>query len=456
MACDPLTLLIPVENQVRELDAKLLLSCVAVERGYPVVIGSRAFMHYAASSLPRGVYLAKSMRKLSDRMFRILRMLGHEIVAFDEEGLVRLRDDEYHRRRLSAKAMGRSSHLLAWGPDNARAFREFPGYRNTPIHVTGNARTDMMRSELRDYFKPEMEQICDRFGRFVLVNSNFSEVNHFLPGLRVTKQLAEAKGPSGESQYMMDRAHYRVGIYRAFQEMLPKLAEANPDLQIVLRPHPSESHDAWLDLCRDAANVQVVNEGAVLPWIMASTMTISNGCTTSVEARLLGSPSVSYKPLSDEAFDHRVTDDVAHHATSLEHLFSLVRDADAGKLGIRDDEVSRSTLSQHVTATSGRLAAERIIDVLDEAGYASGPLPSPSIAQSAVGHLENSVRTVEKSINTRRPGHRNHWSFYRHRFPELRVDHLEDRVARMAELLDRFRGISVRQIGHELFRVWAR
>ena len=52
------TLIIPVENQVRELDAKLLLSCVAAERGFPVILGSRAFVHFEVASLPRGVYLA--------------------------------------------------------------------------------------------------------------------------------------------------------------------------------------------------------------------------------------------------------------------------------------------------------------------------------------------------------------------------------------------------------------
>ena len=33
-------LLIPVENQIRELDPKLLLACVAAERGFSSVIGS--------------------------------------------------------------------------------------------------------------------------------------------------------------------------------------------------------------------------------------------------------------------------------------------------------------------------------------------------------------------------------------------------------------------------------
>ena len=48
------TLIIPVESQVRELDAKLLLACVAAERGFPVVIGSSAFVHHAMASLSQG------------------------------------------------------------------------------------------------------------------------------------------------------------------------------------------------------------------------------------------------------------------------------------------------------------------------------------------------------------------------------------------------------------------
>jgi len=76
------TLIIPVEIQVREMDAKILLSCVAAERGFPVIIDSRAYVHYQVASIPRGVYLAKSLRTLSIRMFKILRQLGHEIVAW--------------------------------------------------------------------------------------------------------------------------------------------------------------------------------------------------------------------------------------------------------------------------------------------------------------------------------------------------------------------------------------
>ena len=88
-------LLIPVENQVRELDPKLLLACIAARRGFSSVIGSRRQLDFRIASLPRGLYLSKSMTVRSIKMFKILRKLGHEIVAWDEEDLVRYASRPY-------------------------------------------------------------------------------------------------------------------------------------------------------------------------------------------------------------------------------------------------------------------------------------------------------------------------------------------------------------------------
>ena len=192
MTAQPATIIMPVESQVRELDAKVLLSCLAAERGFPVVIGSRAFVHFMVDRIPRGVYLAKSMRTLSIRMFAILRRLGHEIVAWDEEGLVRWPDEEYYRWRLSPVTLAQVSHLLAWGEDDADVLRHYSGYPGTPIHITGNPRIDLLRPELRDFYREKADRLRQEYGDFVLINTNFSKVNHFFP------HLSELKKPAGE------------------------------------------------------------------------------------------------------------------------------------------------------------------------------------------------------------------------------------------------------------------
>ena len=85
-----MALLIPVENQVRELDPKLLLACVAARRGFSSVIGSRRELEFRIDSYPKSIYLSKSMTGRSLIIFRIARKFGHEIVTWDEEALVHL------------------------------------------------------------------------------------------------------------------------------------------------------------------------------------------------------------------------------------------------------------------------------------------------------------------------------------------------------------------------------
>ncbi len=47
------SLLIPVENQIRELDAKLRLATVAAKRGLASIIGPKRLVESRAASYPR-------------------------------------------------------------------------------------------------------------------------------------------------------------------------------------------------------------------------------------------------------------------------------------------------------------------------------------------------------------------------------------------------------------------
>ncbi len=145
-------LIVPVENQVRELDPKLLLACIAARRGFSVIIGSHREIDLRISSLPQGLYLNKSMTDRNLKMFRIMEYLGHEILTWDEEALVHLPAETYYSRRLSPVAIRYNSHLFAWGEDNAELWRRYPGLPpDMPIHVTGNPRSDMLRTDLRSF-----------------------------------------------------------------------------------------------------------------------------------------------------------------------------------------------------------------------------------------------------------------------------------------------------------------
>jgi surface carbohydrate biosynthesis protein len=442
------TLIIPVENQLRELDAKLLLSCVAAERGFPVVLGSRAFIHFAVASLPRGVYLAKSMRALSNRMFDIIRKVGHEIVAWDEEALVRAPDAQYWERRLSAGTVQKVSAIIAWGPDDARVFREYPGYTGAPIYITGNPRVDMMRREVRSFYNEEVERIRERFGRFVLINTNFGWNNHFIPNFA---QINNAGKPMGG--FMTSLVAHRTAIFEHFQKMVPALSEALPGFTILVRPHPTESHVPWNEIAGGLGNVKVVHEGNVIPWLMACEALVHNSCTTAVEAFVLGTPAVAYQPVRMKTFDDELPNSLSHRAFSIEELGRTLGSILAGEQRIDDQPNRRQLIERHIAALEGPLAAERMVDVLEQSGYASRPPPRPSPSRYLEGWVHTKARNCVKAINMRRSKHRNSIEYHAHRFPDIAVEELREKVERLGKQLGRFEKVRVRQISQHIFGI---
>jgi len=452
------TLIVPVEAQVRELDAKLLLACAAAERGFSVVLGSRAFVHFGVADLPRGVYLAKSMRKLSDKMFSILRELGHEIAAFDEEALVRFANPVYHARRLSAKAMADVSVLMAWGDDDADALRAFPGYTGVPIHVTGNPRMDLLREELLPVFKPEADELRRRFGDFVLVNTNFGAVNAFVPSLNVMQPVGDELKPGANAlgfsaEFAAGLYAHKRTIFEAFERLVPALCDALPAHTIVVRPHPSEDHAPWQRAVAGRANGAVVHENTVIPWLMAAQALVHNGCTTAVEAAVVGTPAVAYQPVRSERFDFHLPNALSVCAQDDAGVVGLVRQAVNGALPVQGAEERQRVLAHHVAALEGALAADRMVDVLVGAGFAAAPPPRPPLARLARGWLRTKRRTAKKRRNMRLADHRNAAEYHRHRFPGVDVPSLEARIARFGSQLGRFQQIRVTPLSEHLFRI---
>jgi surface carbohydrate biosynthesis protein len=339
------TLLIPVENQVRELDPKLLLAYVGAKRGFSCILGFRREMHFHISSFSPGIYLSKSMTAASDSMFQIMRKLGHEIIAWDEEALVHLPPETYFSRRLSPVAMEFVSHMLAWGQDNAELWRQYPHLpHEAEIHVTGNPRNDLLRPEFRHYYEETVGEFRKRHGDFILINTNFNHVNAFYPGLNVFvppdkpgEKPRYGRGAKGMTrEYAEGLRDHKQAIFEKFQQLIPAAEKAFPKYNIIVRPHPTENQEIYRQIAARCERVVVTNEGNVVPWLMAAKALIHNGCTTGVEAYVMGVPAISYRASINENYDYgfyRLPNLLSHQCFDFEELSTTLGKILAGELG---------------------------------------------------------------------------------------------------------------------------
>ena len=440
-------LLIPVENQVRELDPKLLLACIAARRGFSSVIGSRQQLDFRIASFPRGIYLSKSMTVRSIKMFKILRKLGHEIVAWDEEALVHLPPEIYFSRRLSPKAMGYLSHLFAWGQDNAELWRQYPELPpEVPIHITGNPRNDMLRPEMHGFFEDDVEKLRNTYGDFILINTNFNHINAFYPVQslflpvnkpgEVPKFGRAARGMTRE--FAEGFRDHKLAIFEDFKRLIPSLENAFPDYTIVVRPHPTEKHEIYHEIAARCERVRVTNEGNVIPWLMAAKALIHNGCTTGVEAFVMRVPAISYRATVNDYYDYgfyQLPNRLSHQCFDFEELRATLRRILAGELGATDGNERKSLIDHYLAARSGPLACERIVDVLEKITAGRSRLPEPTLKARVDGRFRATTRRLIKRFLSYLPDSHNRPEFHRHRYPGISLDEVRERVLRIKQAL---------------------
>ena len=459
------TLFMPIENQVRELDSKLLLACIAAKRGFSSLIGSRREMHIHISSFPRGIYLAKSLPVHRNIIFKIMRKLGHEIVAWDEEALVHPQTETYYRRRVCPLGLRYVSHLFAWGEDNAELWRQYPELPiGMPIHVTGNPRGDLLRPKMRALFEEDAEELRKTYGDFILVNTNFNHVNAFSPDLNLFRPVKKpGEEPSfGRAARGMSRDYaeglrdHKQDIFEKFQQLIPALEQAFPDYNIVVRPHPTENPHIYHDIAAQCERVQVTNEGNVVPWLVATRALIHNSCTTGVEAYVMGVPAISYRAAVNEYYDYgfyRLPNLLSHECFDFKELRVTLERILNGELGTADGDERKALIDQYLTAQEGPLACERMVDVLEGMMEGRLELPRPPLHDRLAGWSMSTIRTLIKRAKERLPGSHNRPEFQRHRYPEVSLEEIRARLSWFQQVLGDSKELKVEQISQQFFEI---
>jgi surface carbohydrate biosynthesis protein len=359
-------LYLPVEIWVREFHAKTLLAVQAAARGWTVVIGPKSEMDRRLPTLPQGTVFQFGFHKNFASAFERLRSYGHKIVAVDEEGLVTLNPEHYKRFRVSSETLDLCDACFCWGSVHRDMIFEVNKEMNGKLHVTGSPRIDLLRPEFRDLVEREARPLREQYGRFLLVNGNFGSYNHAM-GIDYTWKSLESKGwtsTAKDADFHRRRVELQGRFFTAFHEVIPKLVEAGH--KVVVRPHPSESIDPWQKLAEQCGGRVVVSrEGNVVPWLQAAEAVLHNGCTTAVEAFVLGRPVVAFRPEQIPELETKLPNHLSLQVSSEEELLALVAKV------VEEDRESRKERSDYVenylVGLEGALASERMVRVLPEA-----------------------------------------------------------------------------------------
>jgi surface carbohydrate biosynthesis protein len=438
------TLILPAEIHSREFDARLLHAIVALRRGWRVIVGSKALINRAIWRMPRGVYLCQTITHKRVPLLNLLRRLGFVAFGWDEEGLIYLNRDVYLMRRVSVETLSLLNSVITWGPQGA----EDVGHRakslgKLPIAM-GNPRFDLLRHELRGLYADQVAAIRAKYGRFVLINTNFSSLNPVISIHDLKPRTTSEKHPPTDDERMQfaDMQKHRSEVFKHFREDLPLFASLHPETQFVLRAHPGENEEIWQKAFAQNPNVKVVREGSSIPWLIAADALLHNNCTTAVEAAVIGLPPICYCPVVSLRDESALPNPISHRAYDLEQLAEAMGMSVAGSLTLGDAQLD--VLKQYVSSTSGPLASDRIMDHLDGI-----TVPAPNPVSRGVAVSFGALRQLFKSS---RRGHITD-RYMEKVFPPLHREDVEKRVNQIAATLQLTEKIHVRQIMQNVFEL---
>ncbi|MDD3818305.1 MAG: hypothetical protein PHG41_00470 [Actinomycetota bacterium] len=400
-------LYLPIETIVRELNARLLLAHQALSRGYSVIIGEKHNVLKAAEILKSGVYFYKShgasnfpKEKKSDKA-------EFKFVSLDEEGLVFVNDNKY----LINSKPHELEHLdivFTWGSyQRDLLIKENPDLEAKTIPV-GNPRFDLLRPEFRVLYESISNKIRKKWGKYILINTNFAPGNYSrLYGCSYVESRVHqfytitGRAPTEEEKsFLIKESEYYKELFERYVEMIKEVSPEFPDINFILRPHPSEDIINWKQALKGLDNVHVIFKGNAVDWIIGSQAVIHTGCTTGIESWALGKIVIAYNPNKKEGIEPQLPNKFGVKLTGTDDLYKVLADILDGNFNFKRDEEQLEIAKSYIESITGDYSVTRFLDALDNIPDIKNaePLDTNDSIFSRLKKIENTKGAIKIKI----------------------------------------------------------
>ncbi len=384
-------LFLPIETKVRELESKLLLSLFALKKGYTVVLGQHYVLSQYLKYFPPGIFLYKDLSFYKKAFFESIKQCNHKIVSLDEEAIFAFDDPmRYSNERFSEENLHLVEKVICWGRfDYEAMFPKYQEYKDKFARL-GNPRLDVWSTRLNDIYNVEAIQLRERYGKFILIPSNFAYQSN-VNGPDFVLQFFEGKNiikNKEDRNRFIEKWDFMNWGWSVFQNLIPRLAQEYKELNFVVRNHPSEDPKVWNELARKHDNVFVEFKGSISPYIKAAQCILHFGCTSGLEAFLSKTPSFIFCPESNDKFEQSASAKLSYVFQNYSDLTSAINNVLRSE--IKSDCTAETYFRDNFSFDDSVFSADRIMQMIEHDIH----IP-PSIDTADCRSIERSI-TIKK------------------------------------------------------------
>lgn len=303
----PSTAYLGLELKQRELESRLLIAIKLLHEGVNVVFGQQWAIFDDAGRLPKGVILFKTVNDIQARNMERFKSHGHLVTATDEEVLIC--DTESGFLLAFSDLAGPNCDLFfAQSERHKKAVeKKAPNLRGKVI-VAGNARVELLTGNMLHGVTQEALELRNIYGDYMLFNTNYGALNSIWGDINRVANVAVSTGHLNP-KVPASIAEFRKVIEWELRNRIEMIrlikwsASTIKNQKFVIRPHPIEKAEFWEKEFLGYQNIIVVARSNPHPWMIGARLIVHTGCTTGLEAALLGKFAINLMPSDFPVFD---------------------------------------------------------------------------------------------------------------------------------------------------------
>ena len=343
--------LMPIETQSRELDSRLALAHKLVGQGISVLIADQQYIRANAAKFKNGIYFGKHLfgkpRFQDTNLYNQLKKNNCSILYLSEEGGIYAGDEKAWISVLDRiekpDLFDEDDIYCTWGRwqlDHAHKTYDL----KCQTEITGAPRFSILSDKYNFIYEEAGKAKREKFGDYILINTSFSVYNGIGHEKSWFDNLPKWGGEKNDVlSFGMKKYAQQAYTVISMVELIYQLSIDLPQVNFVIRPHPSEDHNYYRNIFDKQENVHVIYEGSAIDWMYGARLLIQSGCTTGLEAAMMGKAVINWAPdfIKNEA-TIKIAQETGHTASTVEEVRDIISlnqmPDDATRLPQKDSE----------------------------------------------------------------------------------------------------------------------
>ena len=361
---------LPMEIYNREYAGKLALASELLKHDVEIIIGynlgvrskvlTDGSQEGAADDLGEAIYYeikGQSIRGMEH--LNLFSESGITIVGQDEEaGISYANFEDFITLRPETQGLDLFDAYFAYGEQDFKKYSL--GGNGSKVHLTGSPRLSFWGEPGREFYENEILEAQNRFGEFVLIASNTTFQNRIISRRQMNKIPVSMGYPKEYKRIQLKkRANWEKEAFQITVNAVQEILEST-NLNILIRPHPVEDQQVWLERFSHSERVFVEKNGPITPLILAAKYVIHAGSTAGLESLMCETPTISLVGMISTDWFTMLPDKYSRQPSSMKELGSLLN---IGFTNLIDSEQIGEYLSNCGSLKAAEIQAKIILSL---------------------------------------------------------------------------------------------